>query len=136
MKKLVNARTYFRINGKKWIDCSIWNKIRYYEESECEEWTSRELTFAEAVDLVKKGFVPHAEVGETIFRKRTYLELPSGDLLVGDLRYYEREIKTFEVKQTYEPYNNTIKVLADLLPADQFCEYLKDRGISSCPMLK
>lgn len=136
MKKLVNERTLYRVNGGEWRDCSIWNRIRYYEESECEEWTSRELNFAEMWELVEKGFVLNAETDYTFFKKRRKLVLPSDSIEITRYTYTEKENKTFEVKKQYLPYSATIKTLADLLPAEDFIQYLKDRGINTCPMMK
>lgn len=136
MKKLVNERTLYRVNGGEWRDCSIWNKIRYYEESDCEDWKTRELNFADMQELIEKGFVPNAENDFTFFRKRPMIVLPSNDIEITRYTYTEKDNAVFEVKKQYLEYNATIKTLAELLPADSFCEYLKDRGINTCPMMK
>ena len=44
----------------------------------------------------------------------------------------KRNFKPIEVKVVYEEKNGfSLKALADLLDADSFCEYLRDRNISS-----
>lgn len=136
MKKLVNERTLYRVNGGKWIDCSIWNKIRYYEESECKDWESKELNFADMQELIEKGFIPNAENDFTFFRKRPIIVLPSDDFEIAGYTFTEKDNNIFEIKIQYLDYNATIKTLADLLPAEHFIQYLKDRGISICPMMK
>lgn len=136
MKKLVNERTLYRVNGGEWRDCSIWNRIRYYEESDCEEWKSKELNFSEMWELVRQGFVLNAETEYTFFGKKRKLVLPSDDLYISRYTYTEKENAVFEVKKVYNPYSTTLKSLADLLPADDFIQYLKDRGINTCPMMK
>lgn len=136
MKKLVNERTLYRVNGGEWRDCSIWNKIRYYEENDCEDWKTKELNFADMQELIEKGFVPNAENDFTFFRKRPMIVLPSSDIEITRYTYTEKDKVVFEVKKQYLPYTNTIKNLADLLPADDFIQYLKDRGINTCPMMK
>lgn len=136
MKKLVNERTLYRVNGGEWRDCSIWNRIRYYEESDCEEWTTKKLNFTEMWELVESGFVLNAETDYTFFKKRRKLILPSNSIEITRYTYTEKGNKTFEVKKQYLPYNTTIKALADLLPAEDFIQYLKDRGINTYPMMK
>lgn len=136
MKKLVNERTLYRVNGGKWIDCSIWNKIRYYEESECKDWESKELNFADMQELIEKGFIPNAENDFTFFKKRPIIVLPSNDFKIAGYTFTEKDNNIFEIKIQYLDYNATIKTLADLLPAEHFIQYLKDRGISNCPMMK
>jgi hypothetical protein len=129
MRKLIDERTYYRVNGGEWRDCSIWKNIRYWEEENCQEWNSRELSFSSMWELVELGFVPGAKIEHTIFNRRKLI-LPSGFERLIDYTYRENSRIKFEVKKEYEPYNSTIKNLADLLPADGFCEYLKDRGIA------
>jgi hypothetical protein len=135
MKKLVNERTLYRVDGGEWRDCSPWNRIRYREENDCEEWTSRKLNFDEMWMLVEEGFVINAETGYTFFQKKRKLDLPSDCVEVTKYTYTEKENKTFEVKMQYLPYSSTLKTLAGLLPAEDFIQYLKDRGINICPMM-
>jgi hypothetical protein len=129
MKKLVNEKTLYRVNGGEWRDCSIWKNIRYWEEENCQEWNSRELSFSSMWELVESGFVPGAKIEYTVFNRRKLI-LPSGFDRLTDYTYRENSRIKFEVKKEYTSYSSTIKNLANLLPADEFCEYLKDRGIA------
>lgn len=129
MKKLVNEKTLYRVNGGEWRDCSIWKNIRYWEEENCQEWNSRELSFSSMWELVESGFVPGAKIEYTVFNRRKLI-LPSGFDRLTDYTYRENSRIKFEVKKEYASYSSTIKNLANLLPANEFCEYLKDRGIA------
>ena len=73
----------------------------------------------------------------TFFKKRIYLTLPNNDIY-SDFRTVvkEKDFEKLEVRVIYREPVLTIKQLANILDADDFCEYLKDRGISTCPMLK
>lgn len=136
MKKLVNYRMMLSVNGGEWRDTSIFNHIRYLEESECETWESRELNFNEALELVEEGFIMNAECDQTFFTHRPRIQLSiSESIFEGPSYYTERTLATLKIKKEYRPYNGSIKDIAILLSAEQFCEYLKDHGIVYCPSM-
>lgn len=133
MKKLVNYRMYVSVNGGEWKDTSIWNHICYMEESECETWESRELSFSEALELVEEGFIMNAECDRTFFTHRPRIQLSiSESLFEGPSYYTERTLQTLKIKKEYLPYKGSIKDIATLLTAEKFCEYLKVHGIAYC----
>ena len=134
MKRLVNERVEYRVNEGEWIDVSIWNRYRYLDDEQIAKkaFQTEELTFQEAKEYVKEC-CNFGSVGKSIFTKREYIELPSESIFDGDLRYYENNFESATFRKTFLDVNRilTIKDLADLLPAEQFCEYLKDRGITT-----
>lgn len=134
MKRLVNERVEYRVNEGKWIDVSIFNRYRYLDDEQIAKkaFQTEELTFQETKEYVKE-YCNFGSVGKATFTKREYIELPSGSIFDGDLRYYENNFESATFRKTFLDVNRilTIKDLADLLPAEQFCEYLKDRGITT-----
>lgn len=131
MKKIVDVKTLYSVNGSDWILLDDASRIRYYEEEMTTNWKSSELDVEEFIRWSSEGMIPEVEIGKTLFRKRPYLLLPHPTELY-DVRFYNDEIKSLRIKRMYLSCPNiTIKSLANLLPADQFCEYLKDRGITS-----
>lgn len=83
---------------------------------------------------------------KTIFKKRPYFENdPIGwdyttkdwnKVAVHDGKIFADEIKTIEVKMTYAIYPNvSMKNLFDY-PAPLVVDYLKERGITTCPLIK
>lgn len=138
MKKLVNYRMCLSINGGEWQDTSIFNHIQYREECDCETWISKDLTFDEAVELVQADFVMNAECEKTLIGRKPKLKLSTSDcsLFGGPIYLTARTFKSLKIKKEYLPYNGTIKDIAALLTAEQFCEYLKAHGITQCPVLK
>lgn len=135
MKRLVNERVEYRVNEGKWIDASIWNRYRYLDDEQIAEraFQTKELTFQETKEYIEEGYCNFGKIGKSIFTKREYIELPSGSAFDSDLRYHENNFKSATFRKTYLEVTKilTIKDLADLLPAEQFCEYLKDRGITT-----
>lgn len=131
MKKLVNYRMYISVNGGEWKDTSVYNHIRYMEESECETYESRELLFDEAFKLVEEGFIMNAECDRTFFTHKPRIRLSvSGLFFEGPLYYTKRTLQTLKIKEEYLPYNDSIENIAALLTAEEFCEYLKDHDIT------
>lgn len=72
------------------------------------------------------------KTGTTFFRKRPYVEIE----YAWDKwdRYYDFDSITIE--KCYEPYNITLDELIKDYSADQCIQYLKERGITTCPILK
>jgi hypothetical protein len=103
------------------------------------EWTD------EAVRVLTNLFCLHD--GRTLFKKRVYFENdPLGwdystadgwnKVAVHDGKIFADEIKTIEVKTTYTICPNvSMKNLFDY-PAQLVVDYLKERGITTCPLIK
>ena len=83
---------------------------------------------------------------KTLFKKRFYFENdPLGwdyttrgwnKIAVHDGKIFADEIKTIEVKTTYAIYPDvSMKNLFDY-PAQLVVDYLKERGITTCPLVK
>lgn len=132
MKKLVNLRCYVAIGNKDYCDTSIWNHIRYVEVSDTSSTESTLHTWEEAFAAVANNEIRGAETGYTLFRNRPTIEIHWGDWGKCTTEMTEKTFKPIHVKWVWEEVEKmyTMKNLADLLPADQFCEWLKDRGIT------
>lgn len=129
MREVRNYRHYFAVGNGEYEDTSIWNDLRYCEprEDECFELN----TFAEAVEAIKRGVIHRAEIDYTFFSKKPMIVLRKADLYCDRVVLTEKTFKPIRVKYTWEVHNRrvTMDTLSDQLSADEFCEYLKDRGI-------
>ena len=137
MKKVIEARKQYRLNNGEWTDVTEFNPISYREKDECKDKYRTIDTWKDAVGYVAEGLLPNAEMHMTFFKKRIYLILPNNNIY-SDFRTVvnEKDFKKLEVRVIYREPVLTIKQLANILDADEFLQYLKDRGISTCPMLK
>ena len=89
----------------------------------------KSFTFQEA--LVHKWVTPYITTGTTFFLKRPYVKIEYS--WCSEDKYYSFERITLE--RRVEPWNNpTLKDIHDCSTADQFIQYLKERGITTCPM--
>ena len=129
MREVRNYRHYFAVGNGEYEDTSIWHDLRYCEPREDEYFGLN--TFAEAVEAIKCGIIHRAEIDHTFFGKKPRIVLRVGDIYRDRITMTERTFKPIRVKHTWEACDHTItiKALSNELSADDFCEYLKDRGI-------
>ena len=130
MKKIVNFRCYASVNGEDYCDTSFRTRIRYCDiigESETiiNDWE-------EAYKAISEHRVLNAETGTTLLTNRPTIIIHYADFSRADREISEREFRSLKFKWVASESDNvyTIKELADLLPAEQFCEWLKDQGIA------
>lgn len=80
----------------------------------------------------KKVPTPAIKTDTTLFRKRPYVEI---EYAWDDAdRYYNFDSLTIE--RHYESCDITLKELLEYYSADECIQYLKDRGMTACPILK
>ena len=130
MKKLVDLRCYVAIGESDYVDTSNLNHLQYIEVKESKKEYIL-TTWEEAYEAVKNNYIRNAEIGLTFFKKHETIEI----YLANSFSKFVMTKKTFmpiHVKWEWQENNEvyTIKNLAGLLSADQFCEWLKDKGIT------
>lgn len=130
MKKVAERCVQYSINGKAWEDCSFWRNTVYVDESELGiNWATSPMDFNETVDFISTGKFQNAEVQRTLFRKRPVIVLPANSD-IERFRFTEKHNITVEVRMvTCEDTEMSISCLSRTLNAEDFCEFLRDRGI-------
>ena len=130
MKKIYDKRCLIRVNDEKeFHETSIFYHLSYLAEEETQT-TERVFTdFQKAYEYVENGGVMNAETNRTLFRNRPEIKLSTVDDYCVSY-YTEKNFKSLAVRWEYKEVKPTMKTLADLLTADEFCEYLTDRGIT------
>ena len=131
MKKLVDMRCYVSVNGEPYTDTSIWRALRYVDDA---EETHEELiaTFKQAYEVIENGLVRNAYTDKTFWKKEPCIAIHYGEMYRSDAKFTVKTFHQMKYKWVYKPVDRifSIKELADELPADQFCEWLKDRNLS------
>lgn len=132
MKKLANLRCYVAIGKGKYQDTSFWNNIRYEEADECDTVEYTLNTWKEAYEAVESNRIRNASAYRTLFGNKPAIEFSWNSLERSRTTLTEKSFKPVHVKWVWEEVSElyTIQDLANLLPANQFCEWLKDRGIT------
>ena len=128
MKKIYDKRCLIRVNGEKdFHETSIFYHLSYLEEEETQTIERVFTDFQKAYEYVENDGVMNARTGRTIFCNKPEIKLST----VDSARYYtEKNFKSLAVRWEYVEVNPTMKSLAGMLTADEFCEYLADRGIT------
>ena len=86
--------------------------------------------FKELVTKVQNGLICNAEMDETFFKHRPKVVLHTADLFNDSFSVTEKNFAPLEIKIEYLKVKNiSLKTLSEMLPADDFVEYLKDREI-------
>ena len=131
-KKLVNLRCYVAIGNGDYCDTSFWNHTRYVEVGECDTLEYTLETWEDAYSAVDANKIRNASTFTTFFGNKPAIEFSWGRLERSRTTLTERTFKPVRVKWQWEEVDRvyTMKDLADILPAEQFCEWLKDRGIT------
>ena len=130
MRRIVDFRQYVSFdNGETFYDTSVLRHLQYAEPTE-EEVEVLE-TFEQAYDYIKANNLMNAEIDATFFRGRKQIHISTADF---DCRrtFTEKNFKPIIVKSVFQEETSglSMKSLASMLSAEEFCEWLKDRGIT------
>lgn len=128
MLNAYKVRTYISIDNKPKKQIL---RIGYgLTEDELPRVVTTSWSFQDCFD--KQLPTPAVKTGTTIFLNRPYVEVEyAWDDVDG---YYNFDSITIE--RHYEPYDVTLNELFDNYSADECIQYLKDRGMTTCPILK
>lgn len=133
MKKVYDFRTLISFNNKDWYDTSYRHHLTYCSEEDAKEGKEEVFevsTFEDALKFI--DIIPNAEVGETWFTKKLMIEIFIRAPF-DNIRMTKKNFKPFYVKFEHIEYKNfSFSFLSENLPGDDFCEWLKDRGMTIC----
>ena len=132
MKKVFDREVKVRFNGSdEWYDTSIFYHLVYErEEFNGQKFDYHFDNFQKAFDWIEQGYLRNAETTETFFRHRPQIHISTASMKCDGVYYTEKNFKPFDVRIEYVEKNGTsLRGLSEMLKADEFCEYLKDRNI-------
>lgn len=132
MKKVFDRVIKVRFNGNnEWYDTSIFSHLVYErEEFDGQKFDYHFDNFQEAFDWIEQGYLRNAETTQTMFRHRPQIHIYTVSAMYDDVYYTEKNFKPFDVRIEYVERNEiSLKGLSEMLKAEEFCEYLKDRNI-------
>lgn len=132
MKKVFDRVIKVRFNGNsEWYDTSIFSHLVYErEEFDGKKFDYHFNNFQEAFDWIKQGHLRNAETTETLFRHHPQIHIYTVSAMYDNVYYTEKNFKPFDVRIEYVERNEiSLRGLSEMLKADEFCEYLRDRNI-------
>lgn len=133
MKKVYKIEESLKFQGEKdFYNCQLFGQYIYRDESEATEAVFVIDSFENLCALVKKGLIKNAYMSKTFFKKQPKAVIT---------RWYgidsyknsvtKKNFVPIEYKYTYEDKScESINFYRESLTADDFCEYLKDRGVT------
>jgi hypothetical protein len=128
MLKAYKVKTYIAVNGES--KKKIFGIGYGLTEGDLPDIATTICSFQDCFDTQ----LPTSAIktGTTFFLKRPYVEI---EYAWDDVdRYYNFDSITIE--RHYEPYDVTLNELFEDFSADECIQYLKDRGMAACPILK
>ena len=130
MLKVYNYYTYVSVDGADWRRIDGGHIIR--EEEPKELLILDNATFDETYDYLSNHIVWNMWRDCTLFRKKPVIEVGYSDAL-DSVKY--KHFKTLSYKKVYREWKDVpLSWLMEHASADQFIQYLKERGITTCPM--
>ena len=128
MLQAYKVKTYIAVNDKPKKE--IWRIGYGLTEDELPRVVTTTFSFQDCLD--KQLPTPAIKAYKTFFRKIPYVRV---EYDWEDVKYYY-DFDSVTIERRYEPYDITLNELIKGYPADQVIQYLKERGITTCPILK
>ena len=131
MLKVYYVRDYVSIDGAEWRRVGACGYKVTDEEVE-DKLVLDNVSFDEAREYLSKNILGSVWNDSTFFRHKPTVAVHYTD--AWDPVSY-RHFKTLSYKRKFEEDKNvTFEWMTQHLSADQFIQYLKERGITTCPM--
>lgn len=133
MKQIYNHIKQWKFKDKKDIhDTSIFRHFVFLEPEKAITKTYDIDSFEILEATAESGFFWNAEKRISIFG-RTIIELPEKEeFLIPALSIKEKNFKPIELIESYKPVTDlSLKDVYEKLPAEDFIEYLKERGVQN-----
>ena len=131
MKKVFDRVIKVRFNeSNEWYNTSIFYHLVYErEEFNGQKFDYHFDNFQKAYEWIEQGHLQNAETMETFFRHRPQIHISTTSMKY-DVYYTEKNFKPFDVRIEYVERNRmSLRTLSEMLRADEFCEFLRDRNI-------
>ncbi len=132
MLKVYNVYDYVSIDGAKWRTVGSYGRYKVADEELENTLVLDNASFDETREYLSQHLLDGVWNDSTWFRNKPIIAVSYQDAW-NSVEY--RHFKTMSYKREYrEDKNVSFKWLAEHLSADRFIQYLKERGITTCPM--
>lgn len=133
MLKVYNVTDYVSIDGADWREVGGYG-YGVFDEEPKNELRLDNLTFTEAYEYLSQNCLSGVWNDNTFFRKKPIIRVSYNDAL--DPVNYRRFNKMSYKREFVEYKDVSLEWIIKHLSADQCIQYLKDRGMTTCPILK
>ena len=132
MLKVYTVKPYISINGEDWQRVGLSGHIMT-DNNPTEKVILNNATFDECYKYVSQHSLDGIWLDSTLFRNKPILYIGYGWF---DSTRYDH-FDTISYKYIYEEWEDaTLNYIMNNFSADKCIQYLKERGMSTCPILK
>jgi hypothetical protein len=131
MLKIYTLRRWASVNNEEWRE--IWPAVDVMRDDALpnEVVAVNQMSFDEFYNALRTEPMIHIQASTTLFRKRPIISI---DYDFDHTKHYTC-FDTISCKYTYEEVINvSLYNIVRFFSADQTIQYLKERGITTCPM--
>lgn len=133
MLKVYHIYDYVSIDGAQWREVGGYGEKAIDGDPETELCLNN-ASFADAYEYLTQHTLCGVYIDTTLFRKKPTIEISYND--AWNAAIY-RHFSTISYKREYEEWTNvSLKWIIENLSADKTIQYLKERGITTCPIMK
>lgn len=129
MKKIYSYNQIININGKDYGKLSVFDKY-FLSDEEKKDTPIKYKNFEKFYNDAKDGKIINAHCGTTFFKKRKAVKI-STETAVMPITITEKNFQYVRIGKLYKNVTDifTICELSNILTADEFCDFLKDRKV-------
>ena len=132
MLKVYNVTDYVSINGGEW--CEVGYGYRVTDQELYDTVPLNFMSFESAYDYLSSNALHRVYRDVSFFRKKPVICV---NYMYGCDTARYTHFNTMAYKTTYKEWSDvTLEWIMKNLSADQCIQYLKDRGMTACPILK
>lgn len=132
MLKVYTVKSYVSINGEEWQHVGIDGHATSADDP-TEKIFFEDFTFNQCYEYVKRKGLDGIWRSETFFRKRPMLYIGKWFYEAKSYTYFD----TISYKYVYDEWKDvSLEWIMKHLSANQCIQYLKERGMTACPILK
>ena len=130
MLKVYTVKSYVSINGEDWWHIGCDGHI-ITDDNPTEKILLDNATFDECFEYIKDHHLDGIYLDYTLFRNKPIIYI--GKTFPDPLRY--DHFDTISYKYVYKEWENvSLNYIMEHFSADKCIQYLKERGMSACPM--
>lgn len=134
MLKVYSIKDYVSIDGADWREVGGWGHRVADDTKVPDSINIGQMSFDETYEYLSKNSLCGVYRDSTFFRYKPTIRVNYNDAW-DDVAY--QRFNTFAYKRTFvEMENVTLEWIMKNLSADECIQYLKDRGMTACPILK
>ena len=131
MLKAYMIDSYYKVDDEEWTECGRRGYGIFDDEEPRPQEVHHEVSWDEAYARSYDGML----CSETFFRHRQYIELWHQWQDENLRRFYRGGFEKFSYKFVYTEWKGcTLEWIMKHASADQIIQYMKERGMTACPM--